>query len=289
MRDITAATVAVTFMEMWVSRFGVPLYVVTDRGSQFESELFKELSTLVGFCRLRTTAFHAQANGMIERQHRVLKNSIVARKQNWLRALPIVLLGMRALPNESGFSPSAAVTGTSILFPRPMLNEHDQSFTSQSVQKLAEEMSKINFDELSQGRLHSTTKEYVPKEMKKCSHVWVRVDRVRRPLEAPYQGPFRVVARHPKYFTIEDNAGNFKTIAIDRLKPAHIAEDNKICPNKPVIQTNTTKIDTASKNEETNCKTSVCSDGARVNDKDYKTTCSGRKITFRANDDFIYY
>ena len=64
--NMAAATVAIALMEIWISRFGVPLYVITDRGTQFESELFQESSKFVGYHRLRTTAYHAQANGMID-------------------------------------------------------------------------------------------------------------------------------------------------------------------------------------------------------------------------------
>ena len=60
-------------------------------------------------------SYHPKSNGMIERQHRMIKVAIMARKQNWLKALPIVLLGMRNVPNESGFTPSTAVTGTTLL------------------------------------------------------------------------------------------------------------------------------------------------------------------------------
>lgn len=42
--------------------FGVPLHVMTKKGSHFESELFIELSNIVGFHRLRTTSYHPQCN-----------------------------------------------------------------------------------------------------------------------------------------------------------------------------------------------------------------------------------
>ena len=82
--EITATSVASAFFQSWISRFGVPLHVITDRGTQFESELFQELATLVGFHRLRTTAYHPQTNGMVERLHRTMKTAITARKQSWL-------------------------------------------------------------------------------------------------------------------------------------------------------------------------------------------------------------
>ena len=81
--DITASSTAVAFVAGWVSRFGVPLQVVTDRGAQFESELFSELPSMIGFHHVRTTSYHPQANGIIERHHRSLKSAIMARQDNW--------------------------------------------------------------------------------------------------------------------------------------------------------------------------------------------------------------
>ena len=90
--DISAASVAEAFVTAWIARFGVPLRVVTDRGSQFESELFSELAKLVGFHRLRTNSYHPQTNGIVERFHQTLKTAIIARNENWFKALPVVLL-----------------------------------------------------------------------------------------------------------------------------------------------------------------------------------------------------
>ena len=64
---ITAEEVASAFINTWVSRFGVPLEIITDRGKQFESELFHHMSTKLGFTRLRTTAYNPQVNGLVER------------------------------------------------------------------------------------------------------------------------------------------------------------------------------------------------------------------------------
>ncbi|GFV54690.1 transposon Ty3-I Gag-Pol polyprotein [Trichonephila clavipes] len=67
LKDITAETVAEAFFSSWVSRFGTPAILTTDRGRQFESSLFKALSKLLGVQKCRTTGYHPQANGMIER------------------------------------------------------------------------------------------------------------------------------------------------------------------------------------------------------------------------------
>ncbi len=121
--DTTASSVAIAFVAGWISRFGVPLQVVTGRGAQFESELFSELSSIIGFHHMRTTAYHPQANGIIERHHRSLKSAIRARQENWFYALPIVLLGYRLTPNMTSYSPFTAVTGTHMLCPSAIITK----------------------------------------------------------------------------------------------------------------------------------------------------------------------
>ena len=220
--DISAASVSAAFLDVWISRFGVPLYVVTDRGSQFESELFTHLSALVGFHRLRTTAYTPRSNGLVERSHRTLKTAIMARKQEWLQALPVVMLGIRALPNDSGLSPFTAVTGSQLLFPRIAVDGGTSSSRHDFVRELARRMNELDFHSMSEGRSHSNNDVYIPKDLENCSHVWVRVDRVRRPLESPYIGPLRVMKRSHKFFVVEMPSGKTDSVSINRLKPAHL-------------------------------------------------------------------
>jgi len=63
----------------WISRFGVPSIVTSDRGTQFTSSLWSNICSLLNINHITTTAFHPQANGMIERFHRQLKNFLRAR------------------------------------------------------------------------------------------------------------------------------------------------------------------------------------------------------------------
>ncbi|GFW58594.1 integrase catalytic domain-containing protein [Trichonephila clavipes] len=89
LKDITAETVAETFFSSWVSRFGTPAILTTDRGKQFESSLFKALSKLLGVQKCRTTGYHPQANGMIEELHRPLKSAIKCHAtERWTEVLP---------------------------------------------------------------------------------------------------------------------------------------------------------------------------------------------------------
>lgn len=174
--DMTAATVAATFLDARVSRFGVLLYVVTDRGAQFESDLFRELSRMIGFHRIRTTAYHPSSNGLLEQAHRTLKTAIIARGEEWMQSLLVVFLGLQTIRNESGYSPFTAVTG-SLLVPE---------YTGRSI---ICNMQHIDFLSLSTGSDRSLQRPIIPPDLFHSTHVWLRRDRVRRSLEAPYTGP----------------------------------------------------------------------------------------------------
>ena len=93
--DITTSTVASAFISGWIARFGVASTITTDRGAQFESNLWTQLMRLLSSNRIRTTAYHPAANGLVERLHRQLKAALSAVPQTqWLDALPLVLLSI---------------------------------------------------------------------------------------------------------------------------------------------------------------------------------------------------
>ncbi|KAG7188080.1 hypothetical protein KM043_015930 [Ampulex compressa] len=115
--DIAAETVAAALFEGWIARFGDQFAstakITTDQGRQFESQLFKELTQLSGSVHIRTTTYHPQANGLIERFHRQLKAAIICHGgQRWTEALPAVLLGIRtAFKEDLGTTPAEMVYG----------------------------------------------------------------------------------------------------------------------------------------------------------------------------------
>jgi hypothetical protein len=69
--------------------------------------------------------------------------------------------------------------------------------------------------------LHSTgRKSFIPPELSSCTHVYVRVDRIRKTLEAPYTGPFLVLERFYRNFKLQMSNSRTDLVSIDRLKPA---------------------------------------------------------------------
>ena len=96
----TATACADALVAGWISRFGVPAPVTTDRGVQFTSAVWAVLCKRLGIQHLTTTAYHPQANGLIERFHCQLKDSLRARlaASDWPSHLPWIIPGLRTAP-----------------------------------------------------------------------------------------------------------------------------------------------------------------------------------------------
>lgn len=224
--DITAETVAKTFFTEWISRFGVPSYITTDQGTQFESRLFKSLGMCSGFHRSRTTSRHPICNGMIERFHRQLKAAIMCHPDSsWLDALPVVLLGIRSV-----FKPDIQATAAELVYGEPirlpgeMITPPDTATTdvSEFIGRLRQSMAQLR---PSPAAHHSQPKTFVFKDLATCTHAFLRDDAVRRPFQPPYTGPYRIVHRDGKVYTLQVKGKDVR-VSIDRLKPAYIFIDD---------------------------------------------------------------
>ena len=71
---------------------------------------------------------------------------------------------------------------------------------------------------------HGSSPVFISKGLMSSPQVFVRQDAVRKPFQAPYTGPFKVIEQHGKYFKI-DVKGKTTTVSIDRLKPAYLLSE----------------------------------------------------------------
>ena len=153
----------------------------------------------------------------MERAHRTIKTALKAKGGEWLQQLPVVLLGMRAIPLESGASPFIIVTGSTLLLPKVNQSKlTDGDF----IKTLVRSMTEVDFRSLSEGRIHGPQKSFEPRQLRMASHVWLRLDRVRKPLEAPYTGPFEVAEWRDKVVKLKKLDGSVEVVSVDRVKPA---------------------------------------------------------------------
>jgi len=115
-RNHTASTVANVLMTHVFSRFGMPLEILTDRGTEFESELFNQLLRWLEIDKLRTTAYKPSTNGVVERFHRTL-NAVLGKvtsenQRDWDERLPYAMAAYRASVHTStGFTPNRLFLG----------------------------------------------------------------------------------------------------------------------------------------------------------------------------------
>jgi transposase InsO family protein len=86
----TTVDCANALFQGWVSRFGVPAVIKLYQGTQFTSSLWAALCILVNIQHNQTNAYHLQSNGMVERFHLRLKDTLRARcaSANWVDHLP---------------------------------------------------------------------------------------------------------------------------------------------------------------------------------------------------------
>ncbi|BHF71607.1 hypothetical protein SprV_0401466700 [Sparganum proliferum] len=217
--DIAAPTVVKAFLSRWVAIFGAPSTITTDRGAQFESNLFQSLLSFLGCTRIRTTAYHSAANGMVERFHRQLKASLraAADPENWTDHLPLVLLGIRsALKPDLDCSAAELVFGATVRLPGEMITPTPQGAVEDPTNLLHRLRQFLRTLSPVPPR-SSAFPSYLEKDLATCSHVYLRCDRVRRPLEPPYDGPFRVISRGKKNFRIQRGTRE-EVVSVDRLK-----------------------------------------------------------------------
>ena len=94
--------------------------MTSDRGAQFTSQLWVDLAELLGMKLSATTLYHPQANGLVERFHRRLKESLKAclKGPDWADQLPWIVLGLRTEPKEDLNSSTAElVYGAPLMVP----------------------------------------------------------------------------------------------------------------------------------------------------------------------------
>lgn len=65
-----ARTIAQKLVDEWVCRYGVMQMLHTDKGKNFESRIFKEMTDILGIKKTRTTPYHPQSNGLVEIMNR---------------------------------------------------------------------------------------------------------------------------------------------------------------------------------------------------------------------------
>jgi hypothetical protein len=217
LKGISSASCVEAFLSTWVARFGVPETLTTVRGAQFTSATWTSFCSGLGIRQAMTTAYHPQANDLVERAHRQLKDSLRARQagMDWPAHLPWVLLGLRAAPKEiSGVSSAKAVFCQPLTLPGELISAQEASPTD-FISELATPVTPT----MCQPRTYAEVAAQPPNwRLQLAGMVYVRKCGLGLPLAPAYSGPYMVIRPGSKFFVIEVG-GRHESVSVDRLKP----------------------------------------------------------------------
>ena len=115
-KNQTAKTTADVLYREFIVRYGIPARLYSDQGTNFESQLIKELCDLMGIKKSRTTPYHAAGNGMTERFNRTLISMLgtleEVKKKNWKQFLAPLVHAYNCIRHEStGYFPYQLLFG----------------------------------------------------------------------------------------------------------------------------------------------------------------------------------
>ena len=118
-----ATTVARAIFSEIFARLGCPFELHTDKGTEFENKVMRELCRLTGIKKTRTIARHPQSDGMIERMNGTIQAMLAAyvhkHQQDWPDFIPHVMSAYRSTVHAAtGFTPNFLMFGREIHQPQ---------------------------------------------------------------------------------------------------------------------------------------------------------------------------
>ncbi|XP_065438558.1 uncharacterized protein LOC135981218 [Chrysemys picta bellii] len=244
--NIEAETVAVALFSIF-SRVGFPKEILSDRGSNFMSVVFKQLWELCGVKHLKAAPYHPQTNGLVERFNGTLKSMLkmyVDRRQNdWDVMLPYLLYAYRSVPQEStGFAPFELLYGRQVRGPLDLVRDSWEGNVEEAEQPVAEyvaqfkeslqEMMKLVEQNLKESQ--DTQKAWYDRDAKErafeIGDMVLVLDPVRKnKMKDVWSGPMEVVERinEVTYDVRKPQVqGSVQTVHVNRMKAYHAREVN---------------------------------------------------------------
>lgn len=232
-----ATTVAEKLVNEVFCRFGVPLEIHSDQGRNFESQVFQETCRILGINKTRTTPYHPQSDGMVERFNQTLEKHLAkvvdSHQKDWDKYIPLFLLSYRTAVHESaGVTPAYATFGRELRLPADLLTGRPPDITTEIteyVNDLRNRMTDI-YDQIRTSELQASTRMKTRYDRKarssvfeEGSKVWLH-NPVRRKGKSPklqpdWDGPYTVVTKiNDMTYRIQKNPrGPLKVVHVDRL------------------------------------------------------------------------
>ena len=121
-----AETVATTLVDNFFSRFGIPQALHSDQGRDFESKLFQDVCRILDIDKTRTTPWHPQSDGMVERFNRtlqtLLKQTIQQNQEDWDQQIAVCCMAYRSSVHDvTKKTPNMLMLGRELPLPSHLL------------------------------------------------------------------------------------------------------------------------------------------------------------------------
>ena len=231
--EISAFSVASVFSSHWLSRYGAPEQLHTDQGSQFESSLIANLCRIFNIRKSRTTPYHPQSDGLVERFNKTLKASLRAYASNtseWDLHLPYVLMAYRtAVQKSTDFTPAMLFLGRELRLPTDIVYAIPNSSVKTVPEDFAQHMANVSQQVFRLARQNSDVAHKVQKDQyDRRSHgkpfsvddtVWLLRPGIIRKSENPWSGPYTVTHAQPPVYTVQRLPdGPSQNVHFNRLK-----------------------------------------------------------------------
>ncbi len=144
-RNMTAKTTADAFINHFVRHYGLPKRIHSDQGANFESKLMKEVCSVTGIAKSRTTPYHPMGNGMCERFNRTLIDMLGTlegtKKSDWTAHIgPLVHAYNSTRHDTTGQTPFFLMFGREPRLPVDLAFGLDQNEAHRPLGKYASEL-----------------------------------------------------------------------------------------------------------------------------------------------------
>ena len=208
LRNIKTKTIVRALVKFFTF-VGLPKSVQSDQGSNFMSGVFQQVTHKLGIKQYRSSAYHPESQGALERFHQTLKNMIglycYDTEKEWDEGIHLLLFAVRESVQESlGFSPFELVFGHTVRGPLKLLKEKFLSqedtplnlltYVSDFRSKLltACEAAKSNLKKAQCKMKQNFDKNTKERSFKSGDKVLAFLPIPSRPLQARYFGPYTV-------------------------------------------------------------------------------------------------
>ncbi len=162
--------------KLWICRFGTPVTITTDQGWQFKLDLFNKLAEFLGTRKNRTTRHQTQANGRVERWHRMLKVAIMVHTSvNQVPVLLMIMLGLRTtIISSPNISPAQLVYGQALKLPGDFCGGVKPDKNIADPTSLVKNLATAIGTYIETTKRHGASHVYIPSILQSAKQIFVR-------------------------------------------------------------------------------------------------------------------